>query len=598
MFCIFFIPTVQGASTQWNDLGGSITGTVAVGRNSDGRLEAFARWQDNTLRHTYQTTPGGGQWSPWSNLGGSLTSNPVAATNTDGTLDVFALSTDTAIWHTKQTTPNSTAWTAWVSLGGQGASDPAIGVNADGRLEVFIETTTNYLWHNWQTTPGGVWAAGEQIDGALISGPAVASNSDGRLMVFVGDSDGKYWWIVQNSVGSTSYSSWFCLLGGTVSPPLVGKNSDGSLELFAVRSDDSVWTSSQTGPGSYNWSDWTSLGGSVTSNLAVAADTNGKLELFGRGTDNALRYTVQSSPGGTWTDWASLGNVLESSPTVVADANGLLQAFEEGSDNGLWHIGQSSAGVWIGPASVPAISFIATLIPVWRGDSNFSSNMYVSIYGSSLSPTTQSWSNAFTESRAPTSLGGVSVTVNNIPAFIQYVSPTQINIDAPDDATTGPVKVVVTNSAGSSNVGTAMKAQVSPTLLSMPQFSAGSTYYVVSRTPDFTSFIGPSNLVPGSRFVSAKRGDTVVIFATGCGPTNPPTQAGVLAVRNSPLALPYEMRIGGVTANISFAGMVAGTVGLYQFNVVIPKVPPGDQPIQLTVNGISNAQNLLITIGQ
>jgi uncharacterized protein (TIGR03437 family) len=297
-------------------------------------------------------------------------------------------------------------------------------------------------------------------------------------------------------------------------------------------------------------------------------------------------------------DWASLGNVLENSPTVVADSNGFLQAFAEGGDNGLWHIGQSSAGVWIGPASVPAIGSTGTLIPVWRGNAEFSSNMYVSIYGSSLSPTIQSWDNAFNGTRAPTSLAGVSVTVNNIPAFIQYVSPTQINIDAPDDATTGPVKVVVTNSAGSSNVGTAVQAQVSPTLLSMPQFSAGSTYYVVAQTPDFMSFIGPSGLIHGSRFVSAKPGDTVVIFATGCGPTNPPTQAGVLTPRNSPLALPYEMQVGGITADVSFAGMVAGTVGLYQFNVVIPKAPPGDQPIQLTVNGVSNGQNLVITIGQ
>src|SRR5262249_23318079 len=151
------------------------------------------------------------------------------------------------------------------------------------------------------------------------------------------------------------------------------------------------------------------------------------------------------------------------------------------------------------------------------------------------------WSGAFTGSTAPTSLGGVNVTVNGIPAFIQYVSPTQININVPDDSATGSVNIVVRNAAGSSNTGTAMRSQVSPTLLSVPQFSAGSTYYVVAQTPDFTNFIGPPGLVAGNSFVAAKPGDTVIVFATGCGPTSPPTQAGVLAAQNSPLALPYQV---------------------------------------------------------
>lgn len=572
---------------------------MAAGKNTDGRLEVFARGQDNALWHTYQTSAGGAQWSQWSSLGGSLTSDPVVAPNSDGTLDVFALSTDTAIWHIRQTSAaNSTSYSAWASLGGQGMNDPAVGINADGRLEVFIETTGYNLWHVWQTSPGGAWATGTEIGGSLYGGPSVATNSDGRLMVFTGDTDGKYWWIIQNSLGDTTYSSWFCLLGGTVSPPLTATNADGTIELFAIHPDKSVWTSTQEGAGSYNWSDWTSLGGAISSNLAVAADASGTLELFGAGTDNALWYTAQSSPGGSWSTWASLGSVLENSPQAALDSNNLLQVFAEGSDNGVWNIGQSAPGVWFGPAALPAISSSGTLTPVWRGSSNFSSNMFVSIYGSNLATTTQSWNNAFTGSNAPTNLGGVSVTVNNIPAYIQYVSPTQINIDAPDDTATGPVNVVVTNSAGASNAGTATRAEVSPTLLSTPQFSSGSNYYVVAQTPDFSTFIGPANLVSGSNFEAATPGSTVIIYATGCGPTNPATQAGVLAAQNSPITLPYQLQIGGATANVTFAGVVAGTVGLYQFNVVIPNVAAGDQPISLTVNGVSNAQNLLITIGQ
>ena len=92
--------------------------------------------------------------------------------------------------------------------------------------------------------------------------------------------------------------------------------------------------------------------------------------------------------------------------------------------------------------------------------------------------------------------------------------------------------------------------------------------------------------------------EAVAIYALGCGPTSPPTQAGTVAAQASAISLPYQLRIGGQTAAVSFAGIVGGTIGLYQFNVVIPNVPPGDQPIDLEIDGIPNAQNLVISIGQ
>ena len=61
--------------------------------------------------------------------------------------------------------------------------------------------------------------------------------------------------------------------------------------------------------------------------------------------------------------------------------------------------------------------------------------------------------------------------------------------------------------------------------------------------------------------------------------------------------MPFTLNIGGVPATVSFAGMVGGTIGLYQFNVIIPNVASGDQPIELIVNGVSNNQSLYIVIG-
>jgi uncharacterized protein (TIGR03437 family) len=46
------------------------------------------------------------------------------------------------------------------------------------------------------------------------------------------------------------------------------------------------------------------------------------------------------------------------------------------------------------------------------------------------------------------------------------------------------------------------------------------------------------------------------------------------------------------------AGIVAGSIGLYQFNLVVPNVAAGDQPIELTVDGVSTGQNMVIVVGQ
>ena len=72
----------------------------------------------------------------------------------------------------------------------------------------------------------------------------------------------------------------------------------------------------------------------------------------------------------------------------------------------------------------------------------------------------------------------------------------------------------------------------------------------------------------------------------------------MVAGQASSLASQYQVKVGGVFVNASFAGLVGGTIGLYQFNVPIPALPAGDQSIELIVDGVPNAQNLVITIGQ
>ena len=75
----------------------------------------------------------------------------------------------------------------------------------------------------------------------------------------------------------------------------------------------------------------------------------------------------------------------------------------------------------------------------------------------------------------------MSVTINGVPAYVEYISPTQINVLAPDDATTGSVQVQVTAAGQTSNSFTAQKQQFAPAFFT---FAGGK--YVAARSMRIT----------------------------------------------------------------------------------------------------------------
>ncbi len=310
-----------------------------------------------------------------------------------------------------------------------------------------------------------------------------------------------------------------------------------------------------------------------------------------------VQWQLSTDGGATFTNIPGATSTTLSFPSSLSQNGNQYRAVFSNTANTVTNTATTSAATLNITAS-PTIRSVNPVIPSFLGNAGFSSNMYVEIYGANLSSTTRLWAGSdFNGISAPTSLDGVSVKVNNKPAFVYYISPTQININVPEDSATGPVTVQVDVSNVLSNSVTVPRSSVSPALETTPQFNVGGIQYVVALTPDFASFIGKPNLIPGASFVTAKPGDNIVIYALGAGPTTPATQAGIIASVNSPLSLPFQLKIGGVVANVPFAGLLANTIGLYQLNVVIPQVQPGDQTIEFLVNGISNNQSLFITVG-
>jgi uncharacterized protein (TIGR03437 family) len=92
-----------------------------------------------------------------------------------------------------------------------------------------------------------------------------------------------------------------------------------------------------------------------------------------------------------------------------------------------------------------------------------------------------------------------------------------------------------------------------------------------------------------------KRGETVVIFGTGFGPTAPPRAAGRLVNENAPLANPIVARIGDALAEIQYAGLVGA--GLYQFNITVPEqVAAGNQSVVIEIGGVQTQPGVVIPV--
>jgi outer membrane protein assembly factor BamB len=331
-------PTARWAG--WYPLGGSASGRVAMGTNSDGRLEGFWRGTDGTVRHLWQNSPGGG-WTQDYGLGGAPAGDPAVATNRDGRLEAFVVGTDGQLWHAWQVAPSS-FWTSWYPLGGSFSGRPAVLTNSDGRMEAFIRGTDNAIWHVWQNSPGGGWVSPFPLGGSATADPATGVNADGRLEVFARRADQALWHSWQVAPGS-AWGSWVSLGGTTAGSPAVAANADGRLEAFARGADGALWHTWQTAPNG-NWYPFTSLGGTFSSDPGVGVNADRRLEAFILDGSGQVTHTWQKWAGGLWVGFATLGGFTAASPPGIGtNADGRLELLARGTDNTIWHAWQTVA---------------------------------------------------------------------------------------------------------------------------------------------------------------------------------------------------------------------------------------------------------------
>ncbi len=213
-------------------------------------------------------------------------------------------------------------------------------------------------------------------------------------------------------------------------------------------------------------------------------------------------------------------------------------------------------------------------------------NTFITIKGSNLAATKRSLlATDITGALLPTSVDGVTVTINGQPGFVTYVSPVQINVVTPAGLpTSGTVTVAISNNNLTSAVVNVASQPIAPALFLIGNYAAALHAN--------NTVVGPATIANNT---PAAPGETIVLFGTGFGITTPAAVSGGVVSTPAPLLLTPAILFDNVAAKVVFAGLIA--TGVYQFNVVVPTgLPDGDTPVVASTGGFSSPPLVLTSI--
>jgi uncharacterized protein (TIGR03437 family) len=190
----------------------------------------------------------------------------------------------------------------------------------------------------------------------------------------------------------------------------------------------------------------------------------------------------------------------------------------------------------------------------------------------------------------PVELAGTKVVVRDsagvdrlAPLF--FVSPTQINYQVPEGTAVGPATVIITRRDGGVAIGATRIADVSPALFTANSSGDGvATALVLRIRPDGSQQYEPVAVFDPlqNQFVAVpiEMGDEndqvfLVLFGTG--------------VRHRSALSEVRAQIGGVDAEIVYAGPQGGFAGLDQVNLRVPRklADRGEAEISVNVDGVA-----------
>jgi uncharacterized protein (TIGR03437 family) len=236
----------------------------------------------------------------------------------------------------------------------------------------------------------------------------------------------------------------------------------------------------------------------------------------------------------------------------------------------------SGDGVFLNPVGVVnAASSSPFTSGIARGE-------LITLYGTNLAPDTA----VAPDTPFPSILRGVQVMINNRPAPIYVVSPTQLSVLVPYATEQSIAQIQVINNGVSSNPVSVFVNLTAPGVYTSP---AGGLGYAAALHSDFT-LVTPSS--------PASVGEIVSVYVTGLGDVNPSVPDGTAGL-SDPLSFTtstFTAFVNGISAPVYFAGLAPQLTGIYQLNVQIPAgVTAGD--VTLDISGPdSYTSEALITV--
>ncbi len=221
------------------------------------------------------------------------------------------------------------------------------------------------------------------------------------------------------------------------------------------------------------------------------------------------------------------------------------------------------------------------------------SNTWVTIKGTNLTSTSDNWNNSIVNGQLPTSLDGVTVLINGRPAYLQYISSTQINLVVPDlNSTSSSASVVINNAGASSTIFNAPLKQYAPAFFTWPGNQAVATRQDFSWAVKDGTFAGAST-------AAAKPGDVIILWGTGFGPTSPAVPIGVQvpADQTYSTAAPVTVTLGGTPVTVYGAALASGNAALCQVAIQVPaSFADGDYPIQASIGGVQSPSGVVLSV--
>lgn len=316
--------------------------------------------------------------------------------------------------------------------------------------------------------------------------------------------------------------------------------------------------------------------------ICCAATTNPILPgpaYYNSGFDGALA-------AGPETNWQQ----IYVDPYSFANSGGIPTATANEFIFGLHFTKQPPAPVILGVISASAFG----------GFSNIAPGTWIEIYGTDLALGTQTWgASDFSGVNAPTKLGNTSVTIGGQSAFVDFISPLQVNVQVPNGIGTGNQSLVLTTPVGPSAPFQVNVNATEPGMLAASNFKISGTQYVVAQFGD-GSYVLPPGAISGLTSNRAKAGDEIVIYGIGFGDVDPTIPPGQLAEVANSLVIPLTVTMGGAqVTNMPYYGLAPNYVGLYQFNFVVPAgaTVSDTAPFIFSLGGASPPQTLAIAIG-